>query len=28
VVKTEAGATVTTQAITSSGDDQTLGAPT
>jgi hypothetical protein len=27
VVKTEAGATVTTQAITSSGDDQALGAP-
>jgi hypothetical protein len=27
VVKTEAGATVTTQAITSSGDDETLGAP-
>jgi hypothetical protein len=27
VVKTEAGATVTTQTITSSGDNQTLGAP-
>lgn len=28
MVKTEAGATVTTQAITSNGDDETLGPPT
>jgi len=28
IVKTEAGVTITTQAITSSRDDQTLGAPT